>query len=381
MLTNPQVCIFFAQLAHNSDDDRAYYHQYDTLLQLHEVDKHIRKIRIPNFGISQDKIEALNESLRIEREYNGDIPYIFICDTPIAVISTRKVFPQPHKIIYDVTEWYPSKKNMRNCLPILRPLKWAILNYLHKKACSETDAFIFGEEYKAEPILKSHPNKEHIFLPYYPSTKYICPKKPNSIKDCCKLFYAGPLTDEKGYSRILAVAQKVAAIRPKLHFTLTIITNSDFKHPTEQPSHNLDIIYKPFLPFCDFCKEITKHDIFLDLRDIDKENTLCLPIKLFYYIAAGRPVIYSDLKAIRKHLTLYPNIDNILVQPNDIEKICDIITQYIDAPEYYENTCKLHRSLFQDHYNWEAIKNDFLILIDKVATQAQEEFIELFQKS
>ena len=68
-------------------------------------------------------------------------------------------------------------------------------------------------------------------------------------------------------------------------------------------------------------------DIFMDLRSIDFENSHCLPIKLYYYIALERPIIFSNLKAISKSI----NIQKFgkLVDPTDSNKIAKIILIYV----------------------------------------------------
>ena len=111
--------VLFLQTAHSAFDDRIYYHQRVSL------EKAGHKCAFANF-VKEVK----------------DIPQIIICDTPKAIWEARKAFKNSH-IVYDITEWYPSKKNLRNISPWLRPLKWCVLVIANIYAGWVVDAFIF----------------------------------------------------------------------------------------------------------------------------------------------------------------------------------------------------------------------------------------------
>ena len=100
----------------------------------------------------------------------------------------------------------------------------------------------------------------------------------------------------------------------------------------------------------------------MDLRDTDVENTRCLPIKLFYYLAAGRPVIYSDLKAIRKGVSEI--ISDSLVQSEDTETAAHLIEEMVIHPDRYKLICNRNRHLAENKYNWERISNVFVQFIE-----------------
>ena len=110
--------------------------------------------------------------------------------------------------------------------------------------------------------------------------------------------------------------------------------------------------------FENFTKSIAEADVCFDLRELNFENHHSLPIKLFYYIGAGKPVIYSNLKGIRQHLDV--SEFGFLVDPKDAEKISDIILDYIKNPELYQNHALNADKAFREKYNWLAIKDFFL---------------------
>ncbi len=312
--------ILFLQAVHTETDDRVAYHQRVSLEQAGHV---------CDYASISDDIKT--------------IPDVVICDTPVAIKYARQKLGRHIPIIYDVTEWYPSKKNMRNVPCLLKPLKCCILVLANIWAGCVSNAFIFGEYHKARPFRCLFPWKKYLLLPYYPSLTYIQPSPPCPIDNELRLFYAGPKTKEKGYYRAQQVAHLCETRMPDKKIVFTAVEG---------------------LTFEDFCRQITHQDLFLDLRDNDMENTRCLPIKLFYYLAAGRPVVYSDLKAIRHSV---PNIINdSLVAPNDLERAADRICDCVSSTEHYQTLCMRNRKLAENIYNWELQSERFVQFVEQV---------------
>ena len=310
--------VLFLQTAHPKDDDRIAFHQQ---VCLEKAGHHCL-------------FSSLNDVVT-------DIPDVVICDTPRAIHETRKRFGYQAKVIYDITEWYPSKKNLRNVLWPFRPFKFCLLTFANIWAGYKSDAFIFGEYHKAIPFKILFPRKQNLLLSYYPSLQYIHYSSPGCISHEVKLLYAGPQTKEKGYFRVQELARICQTLMPDKHIKLTTING---------------------LTFQDFCSEITHHDIFLDLRDNDVENTRCLPIKLFYYMAAGKAIIYSDLKAIRKGV---PEITHdSLVNPYKLDKVALFIQKLVTDSNLYQRLCERNRRLAETKYNWEIQSDAFVRFIE-----------------
>jgi glycosyltransferase involved in cell wall biosynthesis len=75
----------------------------------------------------------------------------------------------------------------------------------------------------------------------------------------------------------------------------------------------------------------------------------------------GRPVIISDLKAIRKETEI--NKFGFLVKPQDSESIVQIISGYLNDQDLYYQHCKNARVLAEEFYNWEKIEPQFINFI------------------
>lgn len=315
------------------------------------------------FSNSINRKKAANSVSEILSEI---APEIIVCDTPLAVFyATQFVKDKSTKIsiIYDITEFYPSWKNLQSTFSPLKPLKKVLLQKLFKNACRRSDGFIFGEKSKSLKPLEISPSKPSVFLPYYPDLRFITRHPLVQKSPFFSFFYAGNATKDKGYEYVVNLVQHCSALRPDLQFELNVISYTPIREYLT-PLHNLQVNYLPFLDFPDFCKQTGKYDLYLDLREMTEENRQCLPIKLFYYMAFGRPVLFSDLDAIRAEI---PEMENIgyLVQPSDYQRNAELVIQLIDRRDWYEKYCENAAFLANSKYNWDNCKADFIHFIQQ----------------
>lgn len=329
--------IIFLQSAHTCTDDRVLFHQTKTLQRAGHTVEICGMESFANF-----------------RAKPADV---YIVDTPVAMWKIRC---QSAKIIYDITEWYPSKKNLRNIV-FGKFAKALILMMASLWAGWRADAFIFGEQSKAKPFRFLFPRKTHIFLPYYPDLQYIHPLPVRDISKLCRVLYAGALTKEKGWDRVLDTMVIAAQQMPETVFQLDVITKDVL--PCIPVPCNLEIIQKPFMPFEVFCQQIASYDLFLDLRTMDIENTRCLPIKLFYYMACGRPSIYSNLRAITDGV---PDAHTCTSLVNNNDETLAAIQAYVSNPVVYQAHCANALDLSRSKYNWDMIRAELLRLIEQL---------------
>jgi len=370
--------IAFVNTAHYSFDDRVFYHQalslqkngYEVFIisSKHEVDKIVEGVVIKSFNDS--KLSQKNKITKITTLLKQINPTIVFCDSPLSVFATRNYKSQTKqlKIIYDVTEWYPSKKNLNGLTTIRRIIKSLMLFSTYLLAGFITDNFIFGEYHKSLIYKTLFFWKKCIFLPYYPSLAYIENQPQNKIQNEVNLLYSGIINKDKGIDSIFSTLNEVIILCPSVIFNLNIIgnfpTNEDKIH-FEQLKLNTpkNIIIKQInhLDFNEFCQTITEADLFFDLRRKDFENNYCLPIKLFYYIACGRPVIYSNLSAITRFIHNF-NF-GILIEPNDSKSIARYIYKCINNQDFYKEQCENALKASHNKYNWDLIEKRLLDFI------------------
>lgn len=361
---------------HFSLDDRVYYHQarsiYNNNFEVfivsskEELDKCIDGIYIKSYNETSSsqiiKLKNLTSSIKNIK------PDIIICDSPISVIASKIYnYKNTIQIIYDITEWYPSKKNFPNSKGLSLALRGSVLVMINLIAGLLSDKFLFGEYYKSLPFRGLFFWKKYVYLPYYPDLSYIKKYPIDYSENKIKLLYSGPINRDKGIDSVIKAIALLSTRYPSKIFTLRIIgrfTNEKERiYFSELCSHlnsNFKLKIEDYKEFLDFCKEIGETHIFLDLRKTDFENSHCLPIKLFYYLACERPVIYSNLKAINKTI---PNFNcGYLCDPLDFDSIAESIYGCISDKKKYNEFC-INAEKLSKKFNWGMLKVDFISFI------------------
>ena len=362
---------------HYSLDDRVFYHQSKSLMKFGYqaiIISTKEELKAEKNGII---INSYNDNLFTQKEKINEIvnhlnqftPDIIICDSPLAVIASsiyRK--NRPAKIIYDVTEWYPSKKNFSTRHGIKGIFKFIILVVINLYAGFKTDNFIFGEHFKSLSFKFLFFLKKFIYLPYYPDLNYIKQYPQKEINNEINFNYSGLISADKGIDSILNSIRIVARKFSTKQFNLKIIgyfaSNDEqihFEKICASFEKNISITLQDRMTFPDFCNEIGKADLFLDLRMKDFENNHCLPIKLFYYLACGRPVIYSNLRSIKKEIKDFSF--GLLSDPTDYQLIASFIEKCITDKNFYNLQCKNALLVSKNKYNWSMIEPEFIKFI------------------
>lgn len=371
--------IAFLTSGHYPYDDRIFYHMAASLhKQNHNVEIVSSKIDLINVSdgirltcFAGDNLSKRDKIFKFKERLDTIIPDVIICSEPLTILAAIQYNRKQNRktrIVYDITEWYPSHKNLN---PYKKLIRWAVfikLLFFNILASAYADSFIFGEWYKSVPYRILYPRKSFIFTSYYPDLTLINHIKPELQEGKLRLTYSGKICLEKGYMNFFDVLKKLAESKKEVHFEVKIIgwyENLIDKKECENFVHssiqNVTLTIFERQSFKSFLDLIKNTDIFLDLRSDNFENQHCLPIKLFYYAALGRPVIFSDLKAIRKEVEI--DKFGFLVHPSDTEHIVKILVNYIDDNQLYYNHCEKARYLTETSYNWQRIEPQFIKFI------------------
>jgi glycosyltransferase involved in cell wall biosynthesis len=299
-------------------------------------------------------------------------PDIIICSEPLPVIAGnryRKKSGFNATVIYDITEWYPSRKNLLHSRLFLRWIIFIKLLAFNLFASHTADAFVFGEWFKSRPYRLLFPFKPFSFVTYFPDLNYLRKTDPGPLNGKLRLVYSGKISMEKGFGNFINVIRNLSELHPDLFINLKIIGwyESDDDRNECDPflnfqNKNISVEVTGRLNFIDFISEIKQADIFLDLRKRNFESQRSLPIKLFYYAALGRPVIFTDLKAIRRDVRIEEF--GYLVKPDDTETISKIISGYLKNQDLYIEHCINARKMAEEKYNWQQISQAFIKFIE-----------------
>lgn len=370
--------VLFLTTSHSYNDDRIFYHQAKALRDngyevkicslYAEYKGVIEGIEIESYAVLGESIEKKMETFR--KVCDNFQPQTIICSEPLAVVASKK-FVKEHNAscIYDVTEWYPSMSMLdKYWFPakIFQAVKFSVIQWY---AGFLSTHFIFGETTKKFPLAYFFCFKKQMILPYYPDTAYITESIKELDSDTITLCYTGQISKDKGIENFFNAINKLRQKVPALHIRILVIGStvqeSDelyFSALLKKYSFDHIELRKP-TTFERFTEAFADADICFDLREINFENNHSLPIKLFYFMGAGKPVIYSNLKGIRKHMGSLSF--GSLVDPQNADVISEVILNYIRNPELYHLHALNARKEFEEKYNWSTIKEPFVDFVKR----------------
>ncbi len=369
--------VLFLTTAHKYNDDRIFYHQAVELVKqgfdvkicslCSDFTGTIEGIKVESYAILDQSIKNKERTFfKVCQDYQPDS---IVCSEPIAVIAAN-AFRKKKKvsIVYDITEWYPSMSMLQNYGFLMKMIHGIKFFLIQLYVGFLSTHFIFGEETKKFPLAYFFPFKKKIILPYYPDERFISESIKKLDVNQITLCFTGMLSEDKGIGNFLKAIEILRERQPELIIKILIIgsarTEENEIYFTDQlvrsSVKNVDI-RKP-TSFENFTKTFGEADICFDLREFNFENHHSLPIKLFYYMGAGKPIIYSGLKGIRKHMDI--SGFGFLVDPKDSRSIADCIEKYLDDPELYYQHAKTARKEFMQKYNWKVISNSFVNFIE-----------------
>lgn len=371
--------VAFLTSTHSPFDDRIFYHQAKSLAKIFKavIISSTENIRttIDDIAVVSDNSHGADKKMKVEFFKQSLIqfnPELIICSEPLPIIAAldyKKTTYKKVKIIYDVTEWYPSKKNLEG-LPLLKQiftfLKLLIVNLYASSSC---DGFIFGEYYKSLPYRFLFGFKKWEMVSYYPDLNYINYQKSELVSGKICLGYTGKISEEKGIRNFFAAAVALKRKSPETKVKLKIIgwclsdTEKNTFDKLCREAENIEIEIMGKQDFETFSDQLHDVDILFDLRKLDFENNHCLAIKVFYYAACGKPVIYSDIKAIKRDIDVKKF--GYFVDPNDSEMISDHIIHYSEHPDLYQHHSQVARKLAEEKYNWGFIEPRVIEFISK----------------
>jgi glycosyltransferase involved in cell wall biosynthesis len=376
--------ISFLTTGHDPFDDRIFYHMAASLsahgnnVGIISSKQNLKQLAggIVINSFAGDDLPKKDKISQFVQRLSEFTPEIIICSEPLAVLAAKQYSKKQSgkiRIVYDITEWYPSKKNLTAYKPPVRWYCFIKLLAFNLWVSKFADSFIFGEWYKSRPYRLLFPQKLFIYTSYYPDLKFISFIKPELQEGKIRLTYSGKISLEKGYGNFFSVLKELAENISDLKIDVKIIgwyESSRDKEDCEifirSVSPNITITILERQSFLNFINLIKETDLFVDLRSDDFENQHCLPIKLFYYAAMGRPVIYSDLKAIRREVEIEKF--GFLVKPGNTSRIVQIISEYLKNKESYYEHCINARKLADSNYNWQKISPLFIRFIESISS-------------
>ena len=360
---------------HSPYDDRIFWKfgitlsdNYDICIitSTENINSSFNNISLKGFNDYLNIKDKIDKFLELLKNFNPDL---IICEEPVTVFAAIKfkIIKENVKIILDVTEWYP--ENIAHKQRFLKAIFIYITLYSMNIVISNfVDWIIIGETSKRKRYDLIAPFKPKSIIGYYPVMKYFNYHLPKFSGKSIVLCYAGVITFQRGIINLLSVANILADKRPKIEVQLLIIgkfsykdEEIEFKRLTDE-QNKVKVSFKGWNTYDEFSENLKDADICFDLRERNFIYRNSLPIKIFEYMACGKPFIYSDIIPIRKELG---NIEcGFLVNPNDLNEVVNRIEDYIDNKSLLINHSKNGRLKIENGKNWENESVKLLNLIE-----------------
>jgi glycosyltransferase involved in cell wall biosynthesis len=357
-----KICI--VTTGHSPFDERIYW-KFALSLKEHgfnisiicstmDISKEENGVYIKGFnGENINKREKINKL----KKYISDFqPEIIIACEPVAILAASEYRSKNKvKVIADITEWYP--ENVAFKYPSIKKyISYYPLYFFNAWAVNKADALIIGEKGKKERYDFLAPFKEKIIIGYYPVLKYFT-YSPRAVEDEFVLCYAGLISFERGIKTLIKAASELAIRNPGVKVKVKLL--GKFQSSYEQ---------KEFLKFADGFNQIkieyagwTTYDkisdnlkdihICFDLRIRNFIYNNSLPIKIFEYMAAGKPFVYSDIDPIKKEFNY--SLCGQLVNPDDLNEITAAAEKYLKDSELLLEHARNGRKIIEEDKNWE----------------------------
>jgi glycosyltransferase involved in cell wall biosynthesis len=375
-LNNKRICLITS--GHPPFDERIFWKfskslkiagfSVSIICSTQEINKVDDEITFRGFdGTSFSKKKKITEFYSL---INHISPELIICSEMLpvfAALNFKEENPDT-KIILDVTEWFPENVAYK-FNGIKRWIKYFQLLLPYIYVLQKVDHLIIGEISKKKRYDFLASSKPKTIIGYYPVLKYFNYKKPDLSKEEIILGYAGVITFERGINKILQASISAANKFPVKKFKLSLFGKFTYqKEETEfkqrvSTINNLDVEFVDWKDYDKMSSIIERMDICFDLRERNFIYSNSLPLKIFEYMACGKPFIYSDINPIRQEIE-YDKY-GFLVDPDNETEIIKAVEKYLNNPELAEQHSMNARKLIEEKKNWESESKKLIELVTR----------------
>ncbi|MCX6150166.1 MAG: glycosyltransferase [Ignavibacteriales bacterium] len=320
-------------------------------------------------GFDGENINKREKISKLSAEIEKFNPEVIICCEPLTILAARKAsisVSQKIKIFYDITEWYPENVSFK--MKGLKKIFSYILLFLFNIYSSNlADVLIFGEKLKKKRYQYIAPIKKKHIIEYYPVLEFFQYSPPLFDGKTFTIAFTGLITVDRGILNILKTVELLAERNPNVKIRLKLIGKYTNLPEDEMIIKKINSLTKvlveiiDWVGYKDFSAQFTDVDLCLDLREKNFIYNNSLPIKLFDYLACGKPVIYSNIKAIREELDFTKF--GYLVEPSAAESIVSKIEKYIENPNLLREHSTNARFAAENYFNWEKVEGKLIKLI------------------
>lgn len=364
-----KVCIITT--VHQPFDTRVFHKEAKSLAKVHEVvlvapdeeraDKEVDGIRIITVKKPESKLLHPVTMWRVFKAGFKQDCDVYHCHEPgsLFVSAVLKVLKRK-RLIYDAHEYYPSLIAENSLFPdFVRPLVRFLADIEERILIRFADVVITVDEILALKYRKHHINV--YIISNYPRLELFKPDDLNSENG--GIIYVGGLSRDRGIYQMIEVANKTNV---KLicvgNFTDELNKKEITNFLEENPSKN--VVFAGHLSHSKVVEYINMSRLGLILHQPIPRYIHAVSIKLFEYMACGKPVVASNFPEIAK---VVKEADcGILVDPTDVDEIVDAILYLLEHPEEAKRMGENGRRAVEEKYSWDKMEEKLLELYGRL---------------
>lgn len=363
--------------SHSPYDERIFWKFGKTLCKCFDIciissqedaDTYNETIRIIGFAGIQKPVTKIK---RFYSHLSDFKPDIIFCAQPLTILAARrfKKKNKTAKIVYDVTEWYPENiaSKLRGLKKVYKYFIMFLMNIYTSNLC---DWIVLGEFKKLRRYILIAPFRNKTIIGYYPVLQYFNYSPPSINDNTITLCYAGVITFERGIIKLFEAAKELANKKSNLEVSLLIVGKFSYINEEKEfksliaNENKVKVLFRNWTDYNRISETIKDADICFDLRKLTFIYKNSLPIKIFEYMACGKPFIYSDIFQIRRELGDIKC--GFLVDPNNIDTIVNKIINYLDDSSLLRSHSLEGRKIIENGKNWETESSKLLNLVDNL---------------
>ena len=127
------------------------------------------------------------------------------------------------------------------------------------------------------------------------------------------------------------------------------------------------VLFLPYVPPDEIMSYVASADLGVVIyKNINLNNYLCAPTKLYEYFMAGVPVVACDFPEMRSLLEEYPV--GHLFDPDTPSSIADAVNEFLSKERDREDELRHTLSLARERFNWEAESRKLLDVFTSLAS-------------
>lgn len=317
-----------------------------TLIASHEGSEDVDGVRIVPLPKAGGRVQRIFGStarmLRLALKQNADV-YHFHDPELILVGLILKMHGK--KVIYDVHEDYPKSILSKSYLP-KRSRKFLsfTLNLLEKSISRYFDLVVVA----TDRIQQNFSNRRSVVIHNYPFAFNLGERKERN-NSSFKIIYPGPLCEIRGIGQILKALESMGRNNVEL-ILIGDFTDADFEAHVRSLEIWSKVKYMGVLPHSDVMERLLEADLGIECSLPVPNYLHAESNKIFEYMAAGLPVLCSNLPRIQE--IVEGSQCGICVDPLDVRGIADNIEFLSANPDIRKSMGDNGRKAALGEYNW-----------------------------